>query len=619
MNKSSEGYYEPIDDLFIKESNLMQEESKVIQEDPEDEEFDDFQIYTGELYVIKEVCCQTENTEKDTIESERGIYDANNRLDIQGFNKTKYNYQTFEQFPELSSYQYQDPTKKHVFTIDFDHEKSASMKSKKRKVKFHRKAKTEQYKSRQSFIYQMYKNSYEVSSDEDEEHEIEPIQSASFKSIRTFSLWLVKLCSKASSRSMMIFVLPVLFVALWAMIPLNINVSSSGKINFWSFLFGFFGIYMAVLSLLITMIFQTYSINWWPEKVGFIMSHLVIFVTSLLLGIIAYYAGIAKYTLTWTFIATVAMLVPLAVSFYIVTSKRKSVYRNTYFTEEEIDFEPLIGNAQVKLVVSDSMWMPTSYNQFLWFCLSLLTIYIAYWIGEAISYHCLTSNVTSSWYYPLFANGFMISIFGLDFISRQIIMQKIGWRPLQDIFCVYFGFFSLTFYRTLFAKLDSVLQFIEMQFLTSLLLYTYYALSTTRGTYRFFVRVFGMDRTYAQHLRYMGRVFYIRNITENISIMMFLSWLFIFEFGSNGSVYPYFDSKKSVFLLVLVSTIGIWIVERVLAFAMKTVFKRMFNHDFTSEVIKDFKKYPELLLTVLLILIHVGQDMLLALINLDFE
>src|SRR4051812_41046304 len=40
------------------------------------------------------------------------------------------------------------------------------------------------------------------------------------------------------------------------------------EINFWFFLFFYFGVYNAIALLLITKIFSIYALNWWPKALG---------------------------------------------------------------------------------------------------------------------------------------------------------------------------------------------------------------------------------------------------------------------------------------------------------------------------------------------------------------
>src|SRR5438067_2081470 len=45
------------------------------------------------------------------------------------------------------------------------------------------------------------------------------------------------------------------------------------EINFWFFLFFYYGFYNAIALLMITKIFDLYSLNWWPKKLGGVFAY----------------------------------------------------------------------------------------------------------------------------------------------------------------------------------------------------------------------------------------------------------------------------------------------------------------------------------------------------------
>ncbi|CAB5196921.1 unnamed protein product [Rhizophagus irregularis] len=88
------------------------------------------------------------------------------------------------------------------------------------------------------------------------------------------------------------------------------------EINFWFFLFFYYGIYNAIALLMITKIFDLYSLNWWPKWLGGRFAYCVFWLMSLLVGVLIYlFTGLEKYTLTWVLLTFMTMNMPLLVAF----------------------------------------------------------------------------------------------------------------------------------------------------------------------------------------------------------------------------------------------------------------------------------------------------------------
>lgn len=60
------------------------------------------------------------------------------------------------------------------------------------------------------------------------------------------------------------------------------------EINFWFFLFVYYGLYNAVGLLWITKLFNLFSVNWWPRNLGGFWSFCLFWSVSILVGSMAY-------------------------------------------------------------------------------------------------------------------------------------------------------------------------------------------------------------------------------------------------------------------------------------------------------------------------------------------
>jgi hypothetical protein len=131
---------------------------------------------------------------------------------------------------------------------------------------------------------------------------------------------------------------------------------------------------------------------------------------------------------------------------------------------------------------------------------------------------------------------------------------------------------------------------------------------------------FGSSRTYENHCRNVGRSFFIRNLTENVTMLAFLCWTIILAYGANFKFYKVFDdiyNNKERHDFVSKSSVIIWIIELLSSYITRMIFKKVYNHSITREAVNDFIRYPEVIWVLMLVIIHVLQDMLFALIKLE--
>lgn len=73
--------------------------------------------------------------------------------------------------------------------------------------------------------------------------------------------------------------------------------------------------------------------------------------------------------------------------------------------------------------------------------------------------------------------------------------------------------------RTLFARLRSTEQFLYIQVLSSVWIITFYPVWMSRTAYKVISWLAGTDRTYVEHADSIATSLYIRNLSENVTMV----------------------------------------------------------------------------------------------------
>ncbi|KAG0178848.1 hypothetical protein DFQ28_004013 [Apophysomyces sp. BC1034] len=269
--------------------------------------------------------------------------------------------------------------------------------------------------------------------------------------------------------------------------------------------------------------------------------------------------------------------------------------------------------------------MPASYRRFLWFCTALSIALFALVAGETYAYIFLSTLPHSSLDAFVYVYSWVGSIYIMDAITDYILYRKVRSHPLASTFKLYFFMIYFIFYRNLFARLRSVDQFAIVQLGSFLWVCLYYPLAMTKYTHHWLVRLFGTTLTYDEYKLKIGRSFYLRNLAENTTMLGFLCWVNILHFGPNRAAFPYFDFDRQVsdespytHKMTFIAALIIWTSELTSAYITRHTFKRVFRHSVTEQAIREFTQYPEMIVGYILVMVHVMQNILLALIQLDF-
>lgn len=194
-------------------------------------------------------------------------------------------------------------------------------------------------------------------------------------------------------RIAILYMLPTALILGYAAIPLPLYPSAKPgvvSINFWFFLFVFYGIYNAVGLLWITKLFNLFSVNWWPPNLGGPLSFLLFWSVSLAIGSLAYLIknDWGTLTLTWSLLTLCTMIGPIVFGFFYTRRLHltRSVSRSDLASEQQkIPF----------LSVFDAH-IPRSYIRFLWFILVLVIGLASFALGEAYAWFWLSTLPHSS-------------------------------------------------------------------------------------------------------------------------------------------------------------------------------------------------------------------------------
>ncbi|KAI9504043.1 hypothetical protein BX070DRAFT_200992 [Coemansia spiralis] len=427
-------------------------------------------------------------------------------------------------------------------------------------------------------------------------------------------------------RSLCLTMLPVAVVLLWCSVPLKTDAVLSGggeekeKLNFWFFLFFYYGIYNAVALALVTQIFHVYSLTWWPRSMSGVMANVISWLFSTLLGALVYLldTGIERDPLTWTALTLLTLLLPVAISFATIQRHHRRSRRQHVGVDDE----------QRPLMATSTEWRtPASYRRFLWFCSSFLLWYAALAAGEYLAYIYIETlpHTTKDGFYYVYSWIATVNI--LSALASWVVTTKIRSWPLQYIYTLYFFTTYFIFYRNLFARLQNPEQVVFLQLGSSLWVVLIYPLRMASPVYRILASIcrWGDDYSYETYVRQLGRAFFLRTKAENATMLGFLCWVTILHFGPNSRHYPYFkfepkdDEFNYEYGLTMRASIFVWASELAAGRIVRFIFRHAYGLNIGSEAVYDFRRYPHVVPVMVLVTIHVLQNILFGMIHLDFS
>lgn len=253
------------------------------------------------------------------------------------------------------------------------------------------------------------------------------------------------------------------------------------QVNFWFFLFVYYGFYNVTALIWITKVFNLYSLNWWPQSLGFPVTVSAIATLSLAAPIPIYLVPQSKFLtvhntawITWTFII---MAMPVAIAFFILMtnerhlglrhslSETQRIFTSSWWTGEpdntlsrresrrlaglaNSSFDPVLDSLEVTLdndarpasrpVRMRRRWLPASFVRFVWFCLALLIGLLAYVIGEAYAEIYLRTLPHNNLETIVYVYGWILTVYLLDGLTGWILGgnegERVGSYPLGFVF-----------------------------------------------------------------------------------------------------------------------------------------------------------------------------------------
>ncbi|KAH6669221.1 hypothetical protein B0J14DRAFT_517279 [Halenospora varia] len=360
------------------------------------------------------------------------------------------------------------------------------------------------------------------------------------------------------------------------------------EINFWFFLFVYYGFYNVTALIWITKVFNIYSLNWWPQSLGFPLTVSIIAAISIVAPIPVYYSPTATFLLdhntTWICWTFFTMAMPLIIAFAILLnherhlglrqslSDTQRIFTSSWWTGDtdtiavrdrprrpavqQSVFDP--DSPLEVTLASDSVyrshqrnltlrkrWIPASFVRFLWFCTALFIGMMAYVLGEAYAEVYLRTLPHNTIHTIIYVYSWVITVHLLDGLVGWILGggegERVGSYPLGWIFKLYFSLTYQTYVRALYARLRSPEQFIYLQILSSSFLIILAPLTISKPFHYILNLLSINNQPLPAYQKFCARNIFIRGIAENVSMLAFLGSILVLHYGSNKEVYPYFS------------------------------------------------------------------------------
>ncbi|KAL7902067.1 hypothetical protein HDV63DRAFT_377630 [Trichoderma sp. SZMC 28014] len=437
------------------------------------------------------------------------------------------------------------------------------------------------------------------------------------------------------------------------------------QVNFWFFLFVYYGFYNLSALIWITKVFNLYRLNWWPRSFGFPVTVFLLAILSLAVPIPVYFIPSTRFLtahntawVSWTFII---MAMPVAIAFLILMtnerhiglrhslSETQRIFTTSWWTGEPDSFPnrerrrrdfpddlwerdvlrvlPPSGPARVTL---RRRWLPASFVRFLWFCVALFIGLMAYVLGEAYAELYLRTLPHNNFETIVYVYGWVVTVHLLDALTGWVLGikegERVGSYPLSWVFKLYFMLTYQTYVRALYARLRSPSQFIILQIFSSTGLVIISPIMMTRLFHKILTILGLSGLTYETYQKLQTRNLFIRFLAENTSMATFLGSILVLHFGANKEVYPYFAFDKAEdetlqydFNLTFYASMVTWGCELVASLVVRGLIALFFRIDVGLEGKLDLAVWPELLPTSVAVILHVLQNMLFSIIRLQFR
>ncbi|GEM07875.1 hypothetical protein Rt10032_c04g1892 [Rhodotorula toruloides] len=393
--------------------------------------------------------------------------------------------------------------------------------------------------------------------------------------------------------------------------------------NWWFFLLYYYGVYLAIALIFVTKLFDLFRVNWWPNSLGGSISYTFFWSLALLTGGLLHHfdldgfgrrsrskrpkddGGVVDWErkTTWVLLAFATMALPAFACFAKLRADRRNSFRRSLTLAQKIFLERQL-----------TQRMPRSYRRFLWFLGTIALSLLALVIGQAFATVYLSTLPHSA-------------VDGLVYVWTWILTVNVGYTVRSEalifVFRLYFFLVYHVFYRNLFARLRSPDQAAWITLLSSSFVIILYPISMSKSFYRLLNATVGTDVDYPDYVANKGTELYLRNLSENVTMIGFLGWLSILHWGPNKVIYPYFafDTRYDpyTYRLTLTASLVIYATELVSNYLARAVCWLCYEIDVTNLGLDQFREHPELVIACVFTSCHVLSDMLLFLVKLNFR
>ncbi|BGP00177.1 hypothetical protein NBRC10513v2_004401 [Rhodotorula toruloides] len=402
--------------------------------------------------------------------------------------------------------------------------------------------------------------------------------------------------------------------------------------NWWFFLLYYYGVYLAIALIFVTKLFDLFRVNWWPKSIGGSISYTFFWSLALLTGGLLHHFdldGFGRRTrskrpkddgeefdwerkTTWVLLAFATMALPALACFAKLRADRRNSFRRSLTPAQKTFLERQL-----------TQRMPRSYRRFLWFLGTIALSLLALITGQAFATVYLSTLPHSAVDGLVYVWTWILTVNLLSSVSNWILLRKVRSQALVFVFRLYFFLVYHVFYRNLFARLRSPDQAAWITLLSSSFVIVLYPISMSKTFYRLLNATIGVDMEYAAYVANKGTELYLRNLSENVTMIGFLGWLSILHWGPNKVIYPYFafDTRYDpyTYRLTLTASLVIYATELFSNYLARAVCWLCYEIDVTNLGLDQFREHPELVIACVFTSCHVLSDMLLFLVKLNFR
>ncbi|BGP48888.1 hypothetical protein JCM10450v2_004767 [Rhodotorula kratochvilovae] len=400
--------------------------------------------------------------------------------------------------------------------------------------------------------------------------------------------------------------------------------------NFWFFLLCYYGFYVAVALVFVTKLFDLYRLNWWPSTLGGGASYAFFWALSLTVGFALHHFdldGFGRRTrahhpvgeewdwerkTTWVLLAFATMALPALACFAKLRADRRNSYRRSLTPAQKTFLERQLAQR-----------MPRSYRRFLWFLGVQALALVALIVGQGFATVYLSTLPHNNLEGLVYVWTWVVTVNLLNAVSNWILLRKVRSQALVFVFRYYFVLVYYVFYRNLFARLRSPDQAVYITLLSSSVVVLWYPVSMSRTFWRILRWGTGLELDWPEYAAQKGQELYLRNLSENVTMIAFLGWLSILHWGPNRAIYPFFAFDDHfdpyTYRLTFTASLVIYAAELVSSWLARVVCWVAYGVDVTNLGLNQFREHPELVIACVFTSCHVLSDMLLFLVKLNFR